>query len=62
MAENRTEYCFLFEKPFRLYTEVQLLEMMNMAGPQPLQVQQCTRTDVVSPQEISPPNSVDQSS
>lgn len=63
MAENRTEYCFLFEKPFRLYTEVQLLEMMNMAGPQPqLQAQQYTRTDVVSPQEIGPPNPVDQSS
>jgi hypothetical protein len=30
MAENRTQYSFSFEKPFQLYTDTQLLEMVEL--------------------------------
>ena len=33
MADNRSEYCISFQNPFKLYTEVQLLEMMNLDVP-----------------------------
>jgi len=57
MAENRSEYCISFQQPFKLYTEVQLLEMMNMtnpahlslSSPQPSHISPSSLTDGLSP-------------
>lgn len=53
MAENRSEYCISFKNPFKLYTEVQLLEMMNLQDSMRLYNFQQNTPSHISPSSIT---------